>query len=387
MRTFNYKIQYLFLIAAAVFFSWSCEDNGEEAAGNPSLTKVSPIKDDAVSISSGNMGDWISITGKNLESVQAIRFNDVDVDMKEVYYENNVLHLQIPVKMPLEVTNKLTVITRGGESSFDFTVNVPNLELTGMFNEYTLPGDTIKIYGKFLDLYEITSENTKIVFGNIESPVIDNNSNYLTARVPQNVQANVKVKAVNSKFNATAECPGWYQDKHNIVTTFDDDFPYTNGTGQQWVAAWPDPKPTSGKYIRFEVTPETYSNGLGWFYLMEHNVNYQIDMLSHPENYVLKFELNMLNPIQRTKFFIYFYWAIDPNPIGSEYFSVQNPGVWQTVTIPLDKIVLKDKWAASPYPWDGVSTGFSINFRVENFAPVERVAMYFDNLRIYKVDD
>ena len=386
MRTFNLKIQYLFLITAALFTIGSCTDK-EEIPDSPSLTKIFPIKNNSLSISSGNMGDWIAISGKNLESANAIRFNDVEVDMEEVYYENEVLYLQIPVKMPLEVNNKLTVATRGGEVAFDFTVNVPDLELTGMFNEYTPPGDTIKIYGKFLDLYEITSENTKIVFGNIESSVIDNNGTYLTAKVPQNVQANVKVKAVNSKFNATAECPGWYQDKHNIVTTFDDDFPYPGGTGQQWVGAWTEPEPTSGKYIRFEVSPETYPDGLGWFYLMEHNVRYELDMLAHPENYVLKFELNMLNPIQRTKFFIYFYWAIDPNPVGSEYFTVQNLGVWQTVGIPLDKIVLKDKWDASPYPWNGTSTDFSLNFRIENFAPVERVAMYFDNLRIYKVGD
>jgi hypothetical protein len=373
-------------MTAALFTIWSCDEK-DEIPGNPSLSKVTSVENDLISISSGNMGDWISIFWENLESAIAIRFNDVEVNMQEIYYENEVLYLQIPVKMPLEVNNKLTVTTRGGEIAFDFSVNVPALELTGMFNEYTLPGDTIKIYGKFLDLYEITSENTKIVFGNIEMPVIENNGTYLTAKVPQNVQANVKVQAVNSKFNATSECPGWYQDKHNIITTFDDDFPYSNGTGQQWVGAWTEPKPTSGKYIRFEVTPETYPDGLGWFYLMEHSVSYQVDMLAHPENYVLKFELNMLYPIQRTNFFIYFYWAIDPNPIGSEYFNVQSLGVWQTVTLPLDKIVLKDKWAESPYPWDGASTNFSINFRIENFAPVERVAMYFDNLRIYKTGD
>lgn len=172
-----------------------------------------------------------------------------------------------------------------------------------------------------------------------------------------------------------------------MITTFDDDFPYSSGTGQQWVGAWTDPKPTSGKYIRFEVTSETYPYGLGWFYLMEYNVRYQLDMLVHPENYGLKFELNMLNPIQRTEFFVYFYWAIDPNPIGGEYFTVQDFGVWQTVTIPLDKIILKEKWAESPYPWDGTSTDWALNFRVQNFEPVERVAMYFDNLRIYKIGD
>ncbi|MDR1742220.1 MAG: glycan-binding surface protein [Dysgonamonadaceae bacterium] len=385
MKTKIFKTGFAFaMITAAACLLWACDDKEPTSYGTPSLQKITQIKDHTTSISTGNMGDWISIYGNNLESVKAISFNDVEVDMDEVYYENGILYLQIPVKMPVDIDNKLKITTEGGNISCDFQVFVPDLELTGMFNEYTPPGDTIKIYGKFLDLYEIDSENTKIVFGDIETPVISNNSTYLTAKVPLNVQSDVKVKAVNSKFDATAICPGWYQDKHNIITTFDDDYPYTHSSGQQFVGAWTDPKPTSGKYIRFEVDQTTYPYGLGWFYLMELSVNYPLEALSHPERYSLKMELNMMNPIQRTFFFVYVYWAVDPNAVGGEYFTVQSFGQWQTVSIPLDKFVLRERWDTGPYPWDGVSTNWSLNFRVENYAPVERNAMYFDNLRIYK---
>lgn len=342
----------------------------------PAFSKVSTIKDLATTISTGNMGDWIAIQGTHLGQVDSILFNDVAVQMKDAYYENNVLYTQVPIKMPKSITDKVVVKTKSGDTSFDFKVNIPDLQFTGMFNEYTPPGDTIKIYGKFITLYEVDHSNTVVSFGGKESPVIKATDTYITAKVPMDVQPSVRVTVINKKYNVQAVCAGYYQDKNNVVTTFDADFPYTSSTAQQWVGEWPAPKPVSGKYLRFEVDQATYPNGLGWFYIFESGVSYTLDMMQHPDQYTLKFELNMAMPIKTTQFFIYYYWAVAPTPIGGEYFSVQNPGVWQTVNIPLEKII--------PLGYTGTSTDYSLNIRVEDFAPVERIAMYFDNFRIYK---
>lgn len=342
----------------------------------PTMLSVSTIKKLDSVIFGGNMGDWIAIHGTSLSNITEIKINDIVVDMNEVYEENGVVYLQIPVKLPLEITNKLYLTTAGGKSEVPFTVTSPDLQLTSMFNEYTPPGDTIRIFGKFIKLYEVDATNSVVMFGDQETPVIAAADNYVTARVPLTVQSNVKVKLKSNKYNAVAVCPGFYQDKKYVITSFDSDFPYTSGTGQQWVGEWPSPKPTSGKYIRFEVDEQHYPGGLGWFYLMENSYNYQLDMIQHPENYVLKFELNMSLPIRKTNFFIYYYWAVAPTAIGGDVFTVQNLGRWQTLSIPLEKII--------PTGNTGTSTNFSLNFRVENFAPVEQVAMFFDNFRIYK---
>ncbi len=376
METTNIKrgalLMYMILLMVLIV---SCSED-DVIPDSPILNMATSIVDMKTSISSGNMGDWIAIRGANLEEVDSVLFNDVAVQVKDIYYEDNVIYTQIPVKLPKEVSNKVTVITKGGEVSFDFNVNIPDLQLTSMFNEYTLPGDTIRIYGKFITLYEIDSSNTVVSFGGNESPVIKATETYITAKVPFDVQPDVRIKAINKKYNVEAVCAGFYQDKHNVITTFDSDFPYTSSTGQQWIGEWQSPKPTSGNYLRFEVDQATYPDGLGWFYLFESGVNYTLDMMQHPEKYTLKFELNMSLPIKTTQFFIYYYWAVAPEPIGGDYFSVQNLGIWQTVNIPLEKII--------PPGYTGTSTNYSLNVRVENYAPVERVAMYLDNLRIYE---
>jgi hypothetical protein len=377
MKTINItKGVMLILLTLLAMSVTSCKNDDNNLPDSPTFSKVTTIKDMATPITGGSMGDWIAIKGDNFAQTDSVLFNDVAVHLKDIYYENNVLYVQVPVKLPSTVTNKVTVKTQGGETAFNFNVNIPNLQLTSMFNEYTLPGDTIKIYGKFLSLYEVNSSNTVVSFGGKESPVIKATDSYITAKVPLDVQPNVRIKAINKKYNAEAVCPGYYQDKHNVITTFDSDFPYTSSTGQQWVGEWKNPKPTSGKYLRFEVDQATYPSGLGWFYFFTSDVNYTLDMMQHPDKYTLKFELNMNLPIKTTNFFVYYYWAVAPTPMSGESFTVQNMGIWQTVNIPLEKII--------PLGYTGTDTSYSLNIRVEDFAPVEQVAMYFDNFRIYQ---
>ncbi|WP_321518782.1 glycan-binding surface protein [uncultured Bacteroides sp.] len=377
MKTKNIKNDImLILLTLLVITVTSCKNDDKNLPDSPNFSKVTTIKDMATSITGGSMGDWIAIKGDNFEQADSIMFNDVAVHLKDIYYEKNVLYVQVPIKLPSKVTNKVTVKTQGGETAFDFNVIIPNLQLTSMFNEYTLPGDTIKIYGKFLSLYEVNSSNTVVSFGGKESPVIKSTDTYITAKVPLDVQPNVRVKAINKKHNAEAVCPGYYQDKHHVITTFDSDFPYTGSTGEQWVGEWKNPKPTSGKYLRFEVDQASYPSGLGWFYLFTSDVNYTLDMVQHPDKYTLKFELNMNLPIKTTNFFLYYYWAVAPTAMSGDFFNVQNMGIWQTVNIPLEKII--------PPGYTGTDTSYSLNIRVEDFAPVEKVAMYFDNFRIYE---
>lgn len=371
-KIYNYIGGFLCL---AVLLTAGCKKETVEV-GQPQVRTVTSITRPDSTITGGNMGDWIAIHGTHLAEVQEIYFNDVLVDLEEVYEENDVVYLQVPIKLPTQVSDKLVLVTAGGRVDYPFKVEIPALELTGMFNEYTLPGDTIRIYGRFIELYEIDNETGVVVFGDKESPVISATPTSITARVPLDVESNIKVKLKSLKYDVEAVCPGFYQDKQYVITTFDEDFPYVGSTGAQWIGPWQNPKPTSGNYLRFEVDAETYPNGLGWFYLIENSYNYTLDMIQHPEQYMLKFELNMSMPIQRTKFFIYYYWAVAPNPMGGEVFNVQNPGVWQTISIPLEQII--------PMGNTGTSTAYSLNLRVENFAPVERVAMYFDNFRIYK---
>lgn len=369
----------LFLLSLCFLTLVSCSSD-ENKSGTPSLNDV-VVLGDSVPITKANMGDWIAIKGHNITDVQSIHFNDVEVDMEEVFAEEDIIYLSVPVKIPIETTNKIYIKTRGGETAIDFATIVPPLELSFMQNEYAAEGDTIKIYGKFLELYEVSTENTKLKIGDLETRLTRVTETYIQAIVPKGVKENVKVSAYNEKYDATAVCNGFYFDKNNIITTFDDDYPYTHPKSQHWIGEWEHPRPISGKYIRFEINDitfpiEDYPYGLGWFYLLEMGFKYTEDMKSNPQNYVLKFELNMLDrPIKNTKFIFYCDGATESDFMYGDQFNVQTYGKWETKSIPLEKILKTEKAA---------NDASVMNLRIEGWRPLEELKMYFDNFRIYK---
>ena len=370
-KKFN-QIAGAFLMFALLVSMSSCSKK-DQLPGQPTLNSISAIKNLTVPITGGNMGDWIAISGENLENVSKIQFNDVDVNLLDVYYEKKILYLQVPIAMPTAITDKVKITTTSGSVEYNYKVAIPNLKLTGMFNEYTAPGDTLKIYGSFFKLYKVDKTNTVVSFGGAENPVIDAGDNYLTVKVPQNAASNVKLKVVNKAFNVTADCPGYYQDRQFMITNFDD-VPYTGGDGASFVGAWTNPKPVSGKYTYLKVG----NGGSGWSYLMSTGASYTADMKDNPNKYVVKFELNMITPIMKTKFYIYNYWNYNPAEITAADLVVQNLGVWQTISIPLERIIPMNFTGNKAYIG-------SFNIRIESPAG-EPVNMCWDNFRVSKKD-
>jgi len=369
MKNIKFRKIAALLFIAAMFLTLASCTKKESLPDPPKFSKISPLKELGTSISTGNMGDWVAIQGENLETVQTITFNDALVNLNDIYYENNAIYMQIPVLMPKEITNKVKVVTGSGEVEFNFTVNIPNLKLTGMFNEFTIPGDTLKMYGDFFKLYEVDKTNTVVSFNGIEQPVIQVGDNFITVKVPVNVEPNIKLTVKNSKYNATAVCPGYYQDRQFLITNFDDK-PYTGGDGASFVGAWTDPKPISGKFTYLTVG----TGGSGWSYLMSTGAAYTADMKDNPNKYEIKFELDMITPIMKTKFYFYNYWNHNPAEITAADLVVQNLGVWQTIKIPLERLI--------PMNFTGNKANIgSLNIRIESPAG-ESVAIGWDNFRI-----
>lgn len=362
---------YFILVSLALLpiIVQSCDKDDNVSSQPPQFERITQIDNLEKNISTGDMGDWISIQGSNLESTKEIIFNDVSINMLDVYYENDILYLQIPVLMPTDINNKIKVVTQSGEFEFDFIINIPDIKLTNMFNEYTLPGDTMKIYGDFFELYKVNSTNTVIKFKDIEKPVINVGKNYITVQVPNLVEPNIKLTLYNKEFDASATCPGYYQDRQNMITNFDD-IAYTGGDGAQFVGLWDNPKPISGKYSLLTVG----SQGSGWAYMLGTGYNYTVDMKDNPNKYEIKFELNMINPIMNTKFFVYNYWNYTPAEITAADLVVQNPGVWETIAIPLSRLIPID------FKGDKGAIG-SFNIRIDS-PTGEPIKMGWDNFRI-----
>ena len=204
MKRIIYLEKKVSVLLALLSFLFMISCSQEEGESYPiTLAKVTGIADLSTSITEASLGDFIAIhgTGLDLQNIDSILINDVKVDLLDAYSENDILYLKIPVKLAIDVTNKIYIYNRLGCQEIPFKTNSPVLKLDRMFNEYTNPGDTIMIYGDFFELYEIDSLNAIVDFNGKISKVIASGNNYLTAQVPKDVEDNIKVKVKGLKYD------------------------------------------------------------------------------------------------------------------------------------------------------------------------------------------
>ena len=351
---------------------YSCTD--ESTAIVPiTLTKVTTVVDLNTAITEAALGDFIAVhgTGLDLKNIDSVLINDVKVNLLDVYTENDILYLKIPVKLAMTVTDKIYIYNQVGRQEIPFKAVSPALYLERMFNEYTKPGDTIMIYGDFFELYEIDSLNAVVDFNGKESPVISSSNNYLTAKVPSNVDKNIKVKVKGLKYGVEAFCPGRYYDSELMIMDFDELMP---SNPVNVVTNPADKQRLSGNFLRIDNT-SAYS---GWWYIAEKGgVPYTDDMLDNFEDYVIKCEFRTANQFidGKIRFCNYMFWDASPMIWSPSNFVVQNFNRWETITLPF--VVNR----STTYPQNMYYHSFNMRLEIDpsiarNFA--------FDNIRIYK---
>ena len=357
----------------------ACSDDDNNAMPI-SLTGVTSLDKMDTPIVEAAMGDFIAIhgTGLDVHNIDSVLINDVAVDMLEVYTENDILYLKIPVKLPKKETDKIYIYNSTGCKEIVFKAKAPNLRLDRMFNEYTKPGDTIMIYGDYFNLYEIDSLNAEVDFNGKISKIIKCGNNFLTAQVPVNVDKNIKVKVRGTKWDVEATCPGRYYDREFMIMDFDE---FKPDDMKHVVTDEKDPQRLSGNFLRIDSKSE-YS---GWWYIAERGgIEYTADMLGEEtcKNYVVKCEFRTANQFikDKIKFCNYLYWAAPTCDWIATDFNVQNFDRWETITLPFTVV----KSADYPDNYPGSYTSFDMRLEIDqniacNFA--------FDNIRICRKGD
>lgn len=339
------------------------------------ISQITSIANLNTPITEASLGEFIAIhgPGMDMKKIDSICVNDVRVDMLEVYSENNTLFFPIPVKIAMEVTDKVYVYRKGDVVDFPLKVLLPEIRLDRMFNEYTKPGDTIMIYGGFFNLYEINAENGEVDFGGLKSEVITSSDTYLTTQVPLATGKNVEVKVRSLKYGKESKCPGRYRDEEFMIMNFDD-APYLS-TKTEYVKTDPlDKNRLSGNYMM--LTGEEAWDG--WWYIAERGgITYPDDMLDNPDNYEVKCEFFTANQFIPGKigFAIYTFWDAPPMKWLPENFIFQNFGRWETIRLPFTVE------RSTTYPENYRHTTFNIRLEID-----KNIARHFafDNIRICK---
>ena len=228
MNKTHIKARYIALTLSSLalvisLFMASCSK--EEVVGMPVIKSVR-LTDPATagqSLTSTTLGKGLVIEGTNLGTTKRVYLNDFEYVINPVYATDNNIVLVIDDKTPTvatdpKVTNKIRVVTAGGEASYDFTILPPAPIIDSLSNEFANVGDKITLYGSYFFFID------KVVFpGNVAAtsvvPATDGKTCVVTVPAGATTAGNISMTTKSGTSANTAYTS--FRDASGVFLDFD----------------------------------------------------------------------------------------------------------------------------------------------------------------------
>ena len=350
------KIKYLYISLLALFAMASCDDivtyndnydDGMTSTGAPVINAIYDSEDTEYTtpLASAVFEQMLVITGDNLAQVKKIMFNDVEMQLSEVYATREKAFMPVPRQIPENVTNKIVYETELGSTTFDFTVNIPEVKVEGLYYEFCQPGDTVQIVGDYFDLYGFGGETeTSTIKMNGQDLKVDSISEgYIAVVIPEDAQPNSVIDINYEGLNGSV---------HRQVS-------YMNTAGLVWSKKFVKSYQYSTDKISFvegdveKSEPDYYINLKGdfeewkWIDIIKSTVNISSEVAASPDDYLLKFDVCSA---ENTPFynsgdagyrFVFNDNSYVWNPSSITSFGTY--GKWRTISLDLESVATKIK--------------------------------------------
>lgn len=300
MKTIIKNILLLTVVFSAVAFIFTACDNDDEKDGSSPFVRYVRSPNAAASdsiITSAYLGTTIAIIGENLGNVKTIWFNDQQAKLNPVYVTNNSILVSIPNEIPTEVTHKMRLVTKaGGESSFDFSVDVPKPLVTALSCEYAKAGTDVSVIGNYFLPIDDSDKPIVMFYPDIEAEVQSFTQNEIKIKMPEGAKEGPVT--VTSRYGKTSSS-FYYLDSRGMILDWDNlnaDGGWRSGNIQD-----SNPEGISGKYVRFDGDMQGSIGGTWdedkFSFNLWGKANGRPEgnlFTTKPEESVLKFEVNVL---------------------------------------------------------------------------------------------
>lgn len=311
------NIKNISLSAMAILAFASCSDvvdysvpDRTSNSGAPAISQIYDVQDTGyvAPLNGGVLNQMIHIKGQNLANAKKIRFNDVDVDVRQVYATTDEAWVKIPRVIPGVQNDSLVYETDKGTVKMYFPVSIPSVEISGLKNEFALQGNQVQINSEYMDLYGFNDSTetspAKVYIENVDAGYrkeihCDSCSEKFTSIViPEDCPDNSLIHFSWHEISGdkTATLPYRMTDQL-MFGDFSGDLGWWNDWGKGLVTDGTksgDPESLGFSFLRVKGTYDAWSwNSTGF------GCNWRwLDASAHPENYVLKFEVatNSSNP-------------------------------------------------------------------------------------------
>lgn len=385
------NIKNISLSAMAILAFASCSDVVDYSVpdrtsnnGAPAISQIYDVQDTGyvAPLNGGVLNQMIHIKGQNLANAKKIRFNDVDVDVRQVYATTDEAWVKIPRVIPGVQNDILLYETDKGTTEINFPVSIPSVEIEGLKNEFTLQGNQVQITSDYMDLYGFndTTETSpaKVYIENVDAGYrkeihCDSCSEKFTSIViPEDCPDNSLIHFSWHEISGdkTATLPYRMTDQL-MFGNFNDDLGWWNDWGKGLVTDGTnsgDPESLGFGFLRVKGTYDAWSwNSTGF------GCNWRwLDASAHPENYVLKFEVatNSSNPFNN-----YGDNGASGSKNGGYNFTLQAGGEGRCQFDPVSMGINNTygKWVTVSIPLTDVLKGGSLPTAEDQFIALELV--------------
>lgn len=385
------NIKNISLSAMAIIAFASCSDvvdysvpDRTSNSGAPAISQIYDVQDTGyvAPLNGGVLNQMIHIKGQNLANAKKICFNDVDVDVRQVYATTDEAWVKIPRVIPGVQNDILLYETDKGTTEINFPVSIPSVEIEGLKNEFALQGNQVQITSDYMDLYGFndTTETSpaKVYIENVDA----------------GYRKEIHCDSCSEKFTSIVipeDCPdnslihfSWHEISGDKTVTlpyrmtdqlmfgdFNGDLGWWNDWGKGLVTDGTksgDPESLGFSFLRVKGTYDAWSwnsTGFGcnwkWF-----------DASAHPENYVLKFEVatNSSNPFNN-----YGDNGASGSKNGGYNFTLQAGGEGRCQFDPVSMGINNTygKWVTVSIPLTDVLKGGSLPTEADQFVALEFV--------------
>lgn len=312
----------------------SCKKDNNNITGTPVISKVTTSLDHNDSIQEGALNQWVVIHGLNFSGTEKVSFDDLEIDPKDMYVRDTLISAKIPRQIPSVITHKITVVTKSGTATYDFSINLPPLKFTRLKNEYANEGELMDIEGENFDLYFVEGEVTVTFAGGATANIEEFTPERIRILVPAGAEVGpITIKGGEPLHSEIITNSSWYKDNRNLIliqpvlepaaglVTSHPDFP--NNPGPMLIK--------QGDYPAW-----------AWDTFLSAYITYPPDAAGeNVTNYVMKFEINTKTPINKGDIIFrlgnnnYYRW-----PYNFYGVMINTNNEWETMTIPLNLIAI-----------------------------------------------
>ncbi|MBN1952672.1 MAG: hypothetical protein JW801_15830 [Bacteroidales bacterium] len=339
----------LFVGIFASLFHSSCDNTDECIA--PSIDSIT-FRDSLVSIDYLVPGRVITIHGENLDETSSLIINSTTLSASYMLvYEQSITFLVPYISTNdenTEFSDSLRIIKDCGEDLY--MVNILNAPpyITKISNEYAIPGDTIRLEGRYFALLE------SVTFpGDIEGELLDGYTDTTCdVVVPSNVLNSGAIELVSKSGTSNSRFGIVYRDRSGLICNFDDKNTW-DGTGGELISPSTNSSlpPANGYYFLSEA--QNISPGSGdiestkMALEIDRSLSYSGNLT--PEYFAIKLEALLLHPWTSGAYHLEIGYEAAPGDVEFAYEYDFKP--WESDTV-ID-------WSSAWPRWNTVSIPLS----------------------------